>query len=68
VTKAEAKAIRERHFNGGRVTALELQEAVFTLSKRRNRRVVLPKLPEHVQAAADALLCFNLGRALGKKS
>lgn len=67
MTKSEAKAIRERHFNGGAVTAMELQEAVFTLSKRRDRRVVLPKLPEQVQAAADAVLCFNLGRAIGAR-
>jgi hypothetical protein len=41
-----------------------LQEAIFTLSKRRDKRLVLPPLPRPVQELANATLCFNLGRAI----
>jgi hypothetical protein len=68
MTKAEAKTIREAHLNGKPVKALDLQEAIFTLSKRRDRRMVLPKLPEGAMTMLNAALCFNLGRALERKA
>jgi hypothetical protein len=64
LTKDEARAIRCQQLQGDPVTALDLQEAIFTLSKRRDKRMVLPPLPRPVQELADATLCFNLGRAI----
>lgn len=64
MTKDQAKAIRTRQVQGGDVSVLDLQEAIFTLSKRRDKRMVLPPLPRPAQELADATLCFNLGRAI----
>jgi hypothetical protein len=65
MTKSEAIAIRTAQLNGEPVRAGDLQDAIFTLSKRRNRRFVLPKLAADVRERANAVLCFNLGRAIG---
>jgi hypothetical protein len=65
MTRDEAIAIRQAQLNGKPVKALELQEAVFTLSKRRDRRMVLPPLPAEDERLRDAALCFRLGLAMG---
>jgi hypothetical protein len=64
MTKDEALAIRCHQLQGDPVSVPDLQEAIFTLSKRRDKRMVLPPLPRPVQELADATLCFNLGRAI----
>jgi hypothetical protein len=68
MTKEEAIAIRQAQLNGKPVRAAELQEAIFTLSKRRDRRMALPKLPEGAMEMLNAALCLKLGRELGKKA
>jgi hypothetical protein len=66
MTREEAMAVRSAQLQGDKVTALELQQAVHVLSRRRNRRFVLPPLARPVRELANATLCFNLGRALSK--
>jgi len=66
MTREEAMAVRAAQLQGDPVKALELQQAVHVLSRRRNRKFVLPPLPRPVRELANATLCFNLGKALSK--
>lgn len=66
MTRDEATEIRSRQQQGEAVPAGELQQALYILSKRRYRRLVLPKLnPDH-KAYVNTLLCYRLGLACGK--
>lgn len=66
MTRDEAIAVRTRHVQGGAVLALELQQAIFILSKRRDRRMTLPELHPEIKALRNAMLAFRLGLALGQ--
>lgn len=67
MTRAEATAIRTAHLHGKPVLALELQEACRVLSSRRERRRFrLPDLSRPDKEHANAVLLYNLGRALGR--
>lgn len=63
MTRDEAIEVREKQLRGEPVRAVDLQDAIYILSKRRDRRLVLPKLAPEVKATLNACLCFNLGLA-----
>lgn len=66
MTRAEAIAIRSAHVEGKPVLALELQEAVRILSKKRElRKMRLPALSRPERERVNAVLLYNLGRAIG---
>lgn len=66
MTRAEATEIRSAHLNGKEVLALELQEACRILSRERRPKVKLPLLTAVQRERVNAVLLFNLGRALGR--
>lgn len=67
MTRAEASEIKSEHLQGKPVLALELQEAVRILSRRPEpKKLHLPDLPRPVRERANAVLLYNLGRALGR--
>ncbi|HET8744297.1 MAG TPA: hypothetical protein VFM98_01740 [Ramlibacter sp.] len=67
MTRAEAIAIRSAHVQGKPVLALELREAVRVLSKHREeRKLRLPDLSRPDRERMNAVLLYNLGRALGR--
>lgn len=67
MTKAVAMAIRAAHLEGKPVLALELREACRILSKTPEpRKLKLPDLPRPERERVNAILAYNLGRALGR--
>lgn len=69
MTRAQAIAIRTAHLNGGPVLALELQEACRVLGRERCTRKSAFKLPIMTAVQREkmnAVLLYNLGRALGR--
>lgn len=67
MTRAEAIEVRAAHLQGRPVLALELQEACRVLSKKVERRKLrLPELSRPEKERINAVLLFNLGRALGR--
>lgn len=66
MTRAEVQAIREAHFAGVNVLALELQEACRVLSRRRSKKTRLPALNAVQRERVNGVLLWNLGRALGR--
>lgn len=66
MTKAVAMKIRTAHLEGKPVLALELQEACRVLSVRPEpRKLKLPDLSRPERERVNAVLAYNLGRALG---
>ncbi len=70
MTKEQAQSIRCAQRHGEPVSDEDLREALLTLDPgpRPGGQRRLRKLPAQAQAAADSLLCFNLGRAIGRKA
>lgn len=66
MTRAEAMAIRSAHVQGKPVLALELQEACRVLSRERKPRIKLPIYTAIQREQMNAVLLYNLGRALGR--
>ena len=66
MTREEALAIRTAQLMGRPVLALELQEACRVLGKVRDRKMRLPELPRPERERVNAVLLYNLGRALGR--
>jgi hypothetical protein len=64
MTREEARQIRAAQLQGQPVKAVDLQTAIWTLSKRRDR-MHLPRLPKEIKDMANAVLLFNLGKAIG---
>jgi hypothetical protein len=63
MTREEARQIRAAQLQGQPVKAVDLQTAIWTLSKRKDR-MHLPKLPKQVKDMANAVLLLNLGERL----
>jgi hypothetical protein len=67
MTKEMAKKIRCAHLQGKPVLALELQEAVRVLAiKPEPKKLKLPDLSRPERERVNAILAYNLGRALGR--
>lgn len=67
MTRAVAMQIRCAHLQGKPVLALELQEAVRVLAiKPEPKKLKLPDLSRPEKERVNAILAYNLGRALGR--
>jgi hypothetical protein len=66
MTRSEAVEVRCKQLRGEPVKALDLQEAIRTLSKRRDSRVKLPAMSEVARERINAILLWNLGRSLAR--
>jgi hypothetical protein len=64
MTKQEARAVIAQHHAGKPVLALLLQQAVSVIGRKRDRRVTLPQLTPYARERVNAVLLWNLGRAL----
>ena len=63
LTRAQAKEIRAKQLQGVEVNPMDLYRAIWTLSKRKDR-YHLPKLSRETREMANAVLLFNLGKAI----
>ena len=73
MTRDQAIAVRTRHLAGERVSAPLLERALEVLTRpvhprSNNRKFCLPSLPAKEKEYGNAILAFNLGRALGSKT
>ena len=66
MTRTEAVEIRSKQLRGEPVLAMDLQEAIHTLSKRRDKRIRLPHLSALARERINAILLWNLGRMVGR--
>lgn len=67
MTRKEAAEIRAAHLQGKPVLALELQEACRVLSKKAEpKKLRLPDLSRPDKERVNAVLLYNLGRAMGR--
>lgn len=71
MTRQQAIEIERRRVNGLPVTTDELDAAERVLNRdaaHRTPKFRLPLLSREVQSRADAVLCFNLGRAIWRSA
>jgi hypothetical protein len=73
MTRDQAIAVRTRALNGEQVSAPLLARATELLSRpvtprSNNRKFCLPTLPAKEKEYANAILAFNLGRAIGGRA
>lgn len=69
MTRQDAIDVERRHINGLPVSEAEREAAQRVLNRdaaHRTPKFRPPPLARQVQERADAVLCFNLGRALGR--
>jgi hypothetical protein len=67
MTKTEAAEIRAAQLMGQAVREDRLRRAISVLSRTSRRKWDLPRIPEGERAYLNAILIFNLGKALGHK-
>jgi hypothetical protein len=66
MTKERAREIRAAQSRGEPVGAVELQQAIATLARKRDRRCRLPNLTEAAKARANLTLIWNLWQATAR--
>jgi hypothetical protein len=64
MTRPEAEAIIRAFKSGTQTSALTLQEAIRTTRRKRDNTIRIPELPQVVRERMNAILLFNLGRAM----
>ena len=66
MNKKQAAAVRAAQLRGEPVKAIDLQEAINVLGSKRSNKMHLPPLRADIRERVNAVLCFNLGRAVGQ--
>jgi hypothetical protein len=67
MTKSEAAEIRAAQLMGQAVREDKLRRAVSVLSRKSRRKWDLPTIPPDERHYMNAILCFRLGQAIGRK-